>query len=66
MGSSGPSLAGRATKINEAWHRAHLMPKNPSLDERVRWHVAHAEACGCRPIPDTVKREISRRHRDRT
>ena len=48
-------------KINEGWHRAHPIPKNPSMEARIRWHVAHAEACGCRPIPEGVKREIANR-----
>lgn len=40
--------------MNEAWHRRHPMPKNPTLDQRAKWHAAHAKACGCRPIPPTV------------
>jgi hypothetical protein len=38
------------SKINAAWHAAHPMPKNPTLDQRIEWHVAHAKACGCREI----------------
>jgi hypothetical protein len=30
------------------------MPGKPSLEQRVRWHVAHARACGCRPMPKSV------------
>jgi hypothetical protein len=41
-------------KINEGWHRAHPMPKDATLEQRIRWHVAHATACGCREIPGTV------------
>jgi hypothetical protein len=37
------------------------MPKNPSLDERVLWHLEHQKACACRPIPEGVKKEIERR-----
>lgn len=48
-------------RINAAWHRAHRMPKNPTLDQRVEWHVAHARACGCRPIDDTMLAELRRR-----
>lgn len=44
--------------MNEAWHRAHPMPKNPTEDERARWHEAHARACGCRPIPEGLRRKM--------
>lgn len=47
--------------INAAWHRAHPMPKNPTLDQRVEWHMAHARACGCRAIHGTVLAELRRR-----
>ncbi len=43
------------SKINEAWHRAHPMPKNATLDQRIAWHVAHAKACDCRDIPAGVR-----------
>lgn len=47
--------------MNAAWHKSHPMPKNPSLSDRVRWHVAHAKACGCREMPPTVLAELGRR-----
>jgi predicted DNA-binding protein (MmcQ/YjbR family) len=37
--------------LNEAWHRKHPMPRNPSLAQRLAWHREHADRCGCRPIP---------------
>lgn len=37
------------------------MPRNPSLDQRIAWHVAHAKACGCRPIAGKIKEEMERR-----
>jgi hypothetical protein len=39
---------------NRAWHEAHRMPTNAKLEERVAWHVAHAKACACRPMPASV------------
>jgi hypothetical protein len=27
-------------KINATWHRAHPMPKNPTVDQRIEWHLA--------------------------
>jgi len=41
-------------RLNREWHEAHRMPKNPSLEERIEWHFAHANACACRPIPASV------------
>jgi hypothetical protein len=49
------------SKINAEWHRTHRMPKNPSLDERIAWHLEHAKNCGCRPIDGKLKAEIERR-----
>jgi hypothetical protein len=45
-------------KINKEWHEKNKMPKNPSLDERMKWHIEHAKNCTCRPIPDKLKAEI--------
>ena len=46
--------------INATWHLAHPMPMGSTIDQRVRWHVAHAKACGCREIPPTVLKELRR------
>lgn len=35
---------------SEAWHAAHPEPL-ADRDEQVRWHIAHARACGCRSVP---------------
>ena len=47
--------------MNAAWHKAHLMPKNPSLDQRIAWHLGHAKNCGCRPIAGKIRDEILKR-----
>jgi hypothetical protein len=52
-----------SSKLNAAWHRRNVMPKRPTLDERLRWHVAHARLCGCREIPRSVAAELRRRGR---
>ena len=36
------------------WHQQHRMPKNPTPQERVEWHVEHGKHCQCRPIPAGV------------
>ena len=47
--------------LNAAWHHAHPMATHATPDQRVAWHVAHAKACGCRPMPATVIAELKRR-----
>jgi uncharacterized damage-inducible protein DinB len=47
--------------INARWHKAHRMPRNASLEQRVQWHLAHSEACGCREMPATIRAELRRR-----
>jgi hypothetical protein len=37
--------------MNAKWHEANPMPKNPTVEQRIRWHLAHQEQCKCRPIP---------------
>jgi hypothetical protein len=49
-------------KINREWHLRHRMPENPSLDERITWHVAHARHCKCREIPPPILEEIKKRN----
>lgn len=47
--------------INKQWHETHKMPKYPTLQQRMDWHLEHAKNCGCRTIPDTVLQEMKRR-----
>jgi|RhiMethySRZTD1v2_1073278.scaffolds.fasta_scaffold10802_2 hypothetical protein len=47
--------------MNARWHATHPMAKNATLDDRVRWHVAHAKVCNCRPMPPSVVAELKRR-----
>ncbi len=41
-------------KINREWHEKHKMPKNPSEEQRIAWHLDHARNCGCRKIDGGV------------
>lgn len=43
------------------WHKENKMPKNPSLDERIKWAIGHAGKCGCRSIPESLLAEIKKR-----
>jgi len=47
--------------LNRQWHEAHKLPRNASLEERLNWHVLHAENCGCRAMPDSIRRELEAR-----
>ncbi len=44
--------------INKDWHLKNRMPKNPSIDERIKWHVTHAKNCACREMPESIKKLI--------
>jgi hypothetical protein len=48
-------------KINALWHSQNKMPKNPTLDERITWHVAHAKHCTCRKLEGKILEEIKKR-----
>jgi hypothetical protein len=37
------------------------MPKNASLEQRIAWHIEHAVECGCREMPESVKRALAER-----
>ena len=45
-------------KLNAVWHEKHPLPRSPTMAQRVKWHVAHANACACRDIPETVLTEL--------
>lgn len=47
--------------MNRSWHEQHKLDRRATLDERVLWHLEHAEECGCRAIPESVLEEIERR-----
>jgi len=52
--------------VNAEWHRAHPLGTHASLDDRVAWHLSHAEACACRPVPASIAAEIHARGLDGT
>jgi hypothetical protein len=54
-------MENRNSRINKEWHLANKMPKNPSLDQRVEWHLEHARNCTCRPLGGKILEEIERR-----
>jgi len=48
-------------KINADWHKKNPMPKNATMDKRIKWHSEHVKYCQCRDIPEKVKEEIAKR-----
>lgn len=47
--------------INREWHLNNKMPKNPTLEQRIQWHLEHEKNCKCRPIPEKLLEEIVKR-----
>ena len=37
------------------------MPRNATLEQRVKWHLAHVTACACRETPRTVLQALNAR-----
>ncbi|MBP2231703.1 hypothetical protein J2847_005022 [Azospirillum agricola] len=44
--------------MNRNWHETHPMPRKATHRQRVEWHLAHSQACGCRPPPMSLLAEI--------
>ena len=47
--------------MNKEWHNTHKMPANPTLDQRIAWHLDHQAHCHCREIPEKLQQEIEKR-----
>lgn len=46
-------------KINKEWHTKNRMPKNPTQEQRIQWHLEHQKHCQCRPIPEKLQQKIT-------
>jgi hypothetical protein len=51
-------------RINKEWHLKNKMPQNPSLEERINWHIEHSKHCKCRDMPESIRKEIKRREKE--
>ena len=40
--------------MNRQGHAEHHLLDGANLEERIDWHAAHSQACGCRPIPPEI------------
>jgi hypothetical protein len=47
--------------MNKDWHRLHPMPPKATREQRVVWHAAHAKACACRSVPESLKVDVADR-----
>lgn len=47
---------------NAEWHLKNKMPKNPTLDQRVKWHIEHARNCPCPPLDGEILEELKKRY----
>jgi hypothetical protein len=36
------------------------MPSKATREQRIKWHVAHAAACGCRAIPESIRPDVEK------
>ncbi len=50
-----------STKFNKQWHQDHPMPKNPTIEQRMTWHLEHSKNCACRPVPAKLAEEMKNR-----
>ncbi|RPH69815.1 MAG: hypothetical protein EHM78_13920, partial [Myxococcaceae bacterium] len=41
--------------MSRRWHAEHPMPTGSTASDRRSWHRAHARACGCRPVPESLR-----------
>jgi len=37
------------------------MPANATIEQRIKWHIAHQKNCGCRPVPEKLMEEMKKR-----
>jgi hypothetical protein len=45
-------------KINKERHPANKMPKNPTREQRMKWHIEHLKNCNCHPVSAKIQKEI--------
>lgn len=50
-----------STKINKEWHEKNKMTKNPTMEQRMAWHIEHAKNCSCRKIEGKIAEEMRKR-----
>jgi len=51
--------------LNKEWHQSHAMPPRATRERRIKWHAAHAVACGCRAVPQSIRADVEKLLRPR-
>ena len=49
-------------KINAEWHLKNRLPEDPTLDQRVKWHIEHARHCSCGSLDEEILDELKKRY----
>jgi hypothetical protein len=49
-------------KRNDEWHSKNKISENPTIDQRVRWHIEHARHCPCHYVDDEILEEVKNRY----
>ncbi len=51
----------KESRLNREWHLVHRMPANATVEQRLQWHMEHAQNCRCRPVPAKLAEEMNKR-----
>jgi hypothetical protein len=46
--------------INVKWHLKNKMPKNPTEEARIKWHIEHLKNCPCHAPSLKLMEEIKK------
>lgn len=49
-------------KLNKEWHQLNPMPKKPTLEERLAWHLEHSKNCECRKMPEKIAAKLLKKN----
>jgi hypothetical protein len=49
-------------EINTAWHSRNRLPEDPTLDQKIKWHIEHARHCSCRSFDPEILEELKKRY----
>jgi len=51
----------KKSNTNKERHLDNKMPPKATLDQKIKRHIEHATHCKCRPMPESIKKEIQKR-----
>jgi hypothetical protein len=47
---------------NPKWHAKRRLPNNPTLDQRMQWHMEHAKRCPCPSQDEDLLEDLKKRY----